>query len=299
MTSIKQNSAEQSTSVMNAVLHKFQVDIAGLEYQANQIRNKILQLCISTGGHIVSSLSCVDILVTLYYGGNLNVDANNPELEDRDRFLLSKGHGETALYAILADLGFFPTSWLETRYRRGDCHLGGHPDRKIPGVEITSGSLGHGLGLAAGLSLAAKMDNKVHLQFVLMGDAECTEGSVWEAALFASKHRLDNLVAIVDRNRIGSIDFTDNFTSLEPFCEKWESFGWETAVCNGHDCKQLCESFQYAHSRDTSRPFIIIANTIKGKGITFMENDPSWHVRSLSSKEDIKRAIEELQCDRN
>jgi transketolase len=281
---------------MSAMLSNSQADIAGLEYKANQIRNRILHMCINTGGHIVSSLSCVDILVALYYGGNLNIDSSYPEWEDRDRFFLSKGHGETAFYAVLADQGFFPISWLDTRYRKGDCRLGGHPDKEIPGVEITSGSLGHGLGLAAGLSLAAKIDSKAHLQFVLMGDAECTEGSVWEAALFASKHRLNNLIAIVDRNRIGSIDFTKNFTRLEPFREKWKSFGWETAVCNGHDYQQLHEAFQYAHSRDTSGPFIIIAETIKGKGIPFMENDPTWHVRSLSSEEDIKRATEALQC---
>ena len=295
MSVTKQNAIERNIDTTSTAPHKSLVNTSGLEHKANQIRNKILQMCISTGGHIVSSLSCVDILVTLYYGGNLNFDANNPEWEDRDRFFLSKGHGEAALYAVLADLGFFPASWLETRYRKGDCRLGGHPDKEIPGVEITSGSLGHGLGLAAGISLAAKIDSKAHLQFVLMGDAECTEGSVWEAALFASKHRLDNLIAIVDRNRIGSIDFTKEFTSLEPFCEKWKSFGWETTVCNGHDCKQLHETFQYARSRDTSQPLIIIAETIKGKGIPFMENDPTWHVRSLSSKEDIKRATEALQ----
>lgn len=271
------------------------VNTSRLAHKANQIRNTILQMCISTGGHIASSLSCVDILVTLYHGGNLNVDPNHPEWEDRDRFFLSKGHGETALYAVLADRGFFPTSWLQTRYRRGDCYLGGHPDREIPGVEITSGSLGHGLGLAAGVSLATKIDSKAHLQFILMGDAECTEGSVWEAALFASKHRLNNLIAIVDRNRIGSIDFTNKFTSLEPFCGKWKSFGWETAVCDGHDYKQLHETFQYARSRNTSQPFIIIAETIKGKGVPFMENDPTWHVRTLSNEEDIKRATEALR----
>jgi transketolase len=296
MTFTKQNSFERSTDTMSTTLSKSKADAAGLEHKANQIRNKILQMCISTGGHIVSSLSCIDILVALYCGGNLNIDSSYPEWEDRDRFFLSKGHGETAFYAVLSDQGFFPMSWLDTRYRRGDCRLGGHPDKEIPGVEITSGSLGHGLGLAAGISLAAKIDSKAHLQFVLMGDAECTEGSVWEAALFASKHRLNNLIAIVDRNRIGSIDFTKNFTSLEPFCEKWKSFGWETIVCDGHDYKQLHEAFQYARSSDTSRPHIIIAETIKGKGIPFMENDPTWHVRSLSSEEDIKRATEALQC---
>ena len=280
---------------MIASLKELHPDMVELKSKANQIRKKILQMCISTGGHIVSSLSCVDILVSLYYGHNLNFDPSTPAWENRDRFILSKGHSETVLYAILADLDFFPVSWLENRYRCGDCFLGGHPDRVIPGVEITSGSLGHGLGIAAGISLAAKMDNKNHLQFVLMGDTECTEGSVWEAAMFAAKHELYNLVAIVDRNYIGSIDFTDNFTGLEPFRNKWKSFGWETIVCDGHDFNELDNAFHHARSKDTSTPLIIIAETVKGKGISFMENDPTWHVRSLSREEDIKRATEELE----
>jgi len=252
-------------------------------------------MCVSNGGHLVSSFSCVDILVTLYYGGILNVNPNNPQWEDRDRFILSKGHGETALYAVLADLGFFPANWIETSYRQGECCLGGHPDRKIPGVEITTGSLGHGLGVAAGISLAAKMDGRSHFQFVLMGDAECTEGSVWETALFASKKALNNLIAIVDRNYIGSIDFTENYTSLEPFRDKWESFGWETKVCNGHNFQELHDIFRHARLRDAASPLIIIAETVKGKGVSFIENDPAWHVRSLSGEDDIKRAKKELQ----
>lgn len=266
-----------------------------LKCKANQIRNKILEMCISIGGHIVSSLSFVDILVSLYYSGALNFDTKNPEWENRDRFILSKGHGETALYAVLADLGFFPTNLIEKSYRQGNCFLGGHPDRKIPGVEVTTGSLGHGLGLAVGISMAAKMDKKSHLQFVLMGDAECTEGSVWEAALFACKYELNNLVGIVDRNYIGSLDFTENYTSLEPFSEKWKSFGWEVLLCNGHDFGELHNAFQYARSRTSNKPLVIIAATVKGKGVSFMENDPSWHVRSLTDEGDIMRAKEELQ----
>ena len=266
-----------------------------MKRKANQIRNKILDLCISSGGHLVSSFSCVDILVTLYYGGILNIDPSSPEKEDRDRFILSKGHGETALYAVLADLGFFPADWIETSYRQGNCCLGGHPDRKIPGVEVTAGALGHGLGLAAGISLAAKMDSKSHLQFVLMGDAECSEGSVWETALFASKKALNNLIAIVDRNYIGSIDFTKNYTSLEPFREKWESFGWEVKICNGHSFEELNDVFHYARLRDTTKPFLVIAETVKGKGVSFIENDPTWHVRSICAEDDIKRAKKELQ----
>ena len=266
-----------------------------LEKKANELRNRILDMGLKSGGHIASPFSCVEILVALYYGGILEINPKNPEWEERDRFILSKGHGGTGLFAILADLGFFPSNWIDTSYRRGDCRLGGHPDHKTPGVEITSGSLGHGLGLAAGISMAAKMDGKTHFQYVLMGDAECTEGSVWETALFASKHELNNLIAIVDRNHIGSIDFTTNYTKLEPFADKWESFNWEVTTINGHSFEELLSTFKYAKARDSKQPFVVIAETIKGKGVSFMENEPIWHVKLLTDEEEIKQAKKELQ----
>lgn len=265
-----------------------------LARKANALRIKILRMCSKSGGHIASAFSCVEIMVGLYYGGAMRYDPQRPGWDERDRFILSKGHGEAALYAVLADLGFFPKEWIETRYRRGDCFLGGHPDKRIPGVEITTGALGHGLGIAAGISLAAKMDAKNHLQFVLLGDAECTEGSVWEAALFASKHALNNLIAIIDRNHVSALDFTENFTTLEPFADKWKSFGWEVAMVDGHDYDKLIEVFKYARSRIKDRPFTIIAETIKGKGVSFIENDPTWHTRTLSSDEEIRLALAEL-----
>jgi len=264
--------------------------------KARAIRIKILQMCISSGGHIASAFSCIDIMVALYYGGVLKFNSSNPGWDERDKFILSKGHGEAALYAILADVGFFPEEWIETRYRKGDCFLGGHPDKCIPGVETTTGALGHGLGIAAGISLATKMDGKNHLQFVLLGDTECTEGSIWEAALFASQHKLNNLIVIVDRNHISALDFTKNFTTLEPFVGKWESFGWEVATVDGHDYEKLTEVFKYARSRIDNRPFTIIAETTKGKGISFIENDPVWHTRTLSGEEEIRCALEELEC---
>jgi transketolase len=265
-----------------------------LKRKANKLRNIILDMAIKSGGHLVSSFSCVEILVVLYYDGVLKVDPRNPEWEERDRFILSKGHGEMVLYAVLADLGFFPLDWFKTRYRKGDCFLGGHPDFIIPGVEVTTGSLGHGLGIGAGISLAAKMNGKPSFQYVLMGDAECTEGSVWETALFASKHRLNNLIAIVDRNHLGVLDFTENYTALEPLSEKWSSFGWEVGIVNGHSFEELIRTFRYARTRNSNRPLLVIAETIKGKGVSFMENNPIWHVLSLSNEEDIKRAKEEL-----
>jgi len=252
-------------------------------------------MCLKTGGHIVSSFSCVDILVALYFGGILKVAPENPEWEERDRFILSKGHGETALYAVLASKGFFPEEWIDTSYRRNDCRLGGHPDVKTPGVEVTSGALGHGLGLAAGISLAAKMDGKSHLQFVLLGDAECTEGSVWEAALFASKQGLDNLIAIIDRNHIGSIDFTENYTSLEPFPDKWKAFGWAVRSCDGHNFKDLLDVFNYSKTHENKKPLVVIAETVKGKGVSFMENSPVWHACALTKEDEIRQAREELR----
>ena len=251
-------------------------------------------MCLRSGGHIASSFSCLDILVSLYQGKILQVDPLNPEWEGRDRFILSKGHGETAFYAILADMGFFPEEWIQSSYRCGNCLLGGHPDRYIPGVEVTTGALGHGLGIACGLSLAAKMDEKKHLHFVLMGDGECTEGSVWEAAMFASKQSLHNLIAIVDRNGIGSIDFTENYASLEPFADKWKAFGWEVYVCNGHDFGELDKTLRSVRDAISQKPKIILAETVKGKGISFIENDPIWHTRSISGDDEIQLAKQEL-----
>lgn len=265
-----------------------------LRKKANELRNIILNMGIESGGHIASSFSCIDILVALYYGDILRIDPKNPEWEKRDRFILSKGHGEMALYSVLADMGFFPFERIDTSYRKGDCYLGGHPDCKIPGVEVTTGSLGHGLGLAAGISIAARMDGETHFQYVLMGDSECTEGSVWEAALFAAKHKLNNLIAIIDRNHLGVIDFTENFTSLEPFSDKWAAFGWDVTTVNGHNFEDILNAFKNIHMRDTNRPQLVIAETVKGKGISFMENNPIWHILGLSNEKDIEQAKQEL-----
>lgn len=269
-------------------------DIDKLVGTAAEIRERIAEMCIARGGHIASSFSCVEILMALYHGGVLNVSPDDPDAPGRDRFIMSKGQGETALYAVLCDMGFFPGEWIENHYRAGDCRLGGHPDKNIPGVEISTGALGHGLGVAAGMALAAKFDGKKHHHFVLMGDAECTEGSVWEAALFGAAHHLSNLTAIVDRNFIGSIDFTENFTSLEPFARKWEAFNWEVVTCNGHDFPELFKALDYAKTRDTGNPLVVIAETVKGKGVSFIENQPIWHVKQLCNPGEIEQARAEL-----
>ena len=268
-----------------------------LREKALDIRRRVLAMCIDHGGHLASSLSCVDILVALYHGGWLRVDPARPEAPERDRFILSKGHAETVFYAVLADRGFFPAAWLDSRYRCGDCGLGGHPDHRLPGVEITSGALGHGLGIAAGLSAAARLDGLEHRQVVLLGDAECTEGSVWEAALFAAAHHLGNLIAIVDRNHIGSLDFTRNYTGLEPFVAKWQAFGWEVTTLDGHDFTALETAFAAAWAPSSDKPQLLVAETVKGKGLSFVENQPIWHVKGLCDPEEIRQARKELGCD--
>lgn len=262
--------------------------------KALYLRRKIVDICIACGGHVASSLSCIDILCALYYGNVLNVDAMRHEIDNRDKFILSKGHAETALFVVLADLGFFPGKWLSDHYRQGDCYLGGHPDHKIPGVEISSGALGHGLSLACGMAKAAQLSNRMNHYFVLMGDAECTEGAVWEAALFAAKHQLNNLTAIIDFNNIGSIDFVENFTSLAPFDNKWRAFNWDVMMCDGHNIEELVKVLSLT-KKSHKKPTVVLANTVKGKGVSFIENEPFWHVKRLTKKEEISQARKELE----
>ena len=270
-------------------------DIPGLVRKANMLRRQVLEMCFARGGHISTCYSYVELLVALYYGGVLRIDPARPDWPERDRFILSKGHGETLLYAALADLGFFPAEWLETGYRAGDCRLGGHIDHRIPGIEVTTGALGHGLGLACGLALAARLDGAARRHYVLLGDAECSEGSVWEAALFATQWRLGNLIAIIDRNGIGSLDFTENYIALEPLADKWRAFGWDVVVVeDGHDFGQLLPALADSAPRSGDRPLMIIARTIKGKGVSLFENDPVWHVRPVTA-DLIDRARAELK----
>lgn len=259
--------------------------IEELKKKANWVRSQILEMIASAGkGHIGGALSCTDILVALYYGGILRFDPSRKDWSERDRFILSKGHAGTALYAVLADLGFFPVSELRNYGQRG-CRLGGHPDKRVPGIEVDGGSLGHGLGIGAGLALGAKMDKKDFLAITLLGDGECYEGSVWESAMFASHHNLDNLVAIVDRNGLCAIDFTEDCNRLEPICDKWRSFGWEVTTVDGHSFEALLATFKGLRFRKANRPLAIIAKTIKGKGISFMENTPSYHHAVPKGKE--------------
>lgn len=264
-----------------------------LRKTAFDIRKIVLEMCIRAGtGHVTSSFSCVELLVALYHAGILHYDASNPKWDGRDRFILSKGQASPLLYAILANAGFFPKDELD-RFCQADGIFGVHLQNDVPGVEVTTGSLGHGLGIADGLALAAKMDKKSYLTFALLGDGECHEGSVWEAAMFAGHHGLNNLIAIVDRNQLCVMGSTEEIVRLSPIDKKWESFGWEATTINGHDFKEILRAFAAARSKKRSKPFVIIANTVKGKGIPFMENQPLWH--GIAPKgEDAKRAKAEL-----
>jgi len=247
-----------------------------LEEKARQIRIDILKSIHSAGkGHIGGAYSIVEILVSLYHGKVLKFDPSNPKWELRDRFILSKGHAGIALYAVLADLGYFPKE--ELVFLNQGRLLGEHPDPRIPGIEVVSGSLGHGLPIGSGMALADKMDKNSNKTFVLMGDGECYEGSVWEAAMFAAHHNLHNLCGIVDRNGLITHGSTESINRLEPFKDKWQAFGWEVFEVDAHDLNALQDTWKVISKKISGAPSMVIANSIKGKGVSFMENNFNWH----------------------
>ena len=270
-------------------------DTPTLQAAAQQLRGTMFRtICRGGGGHLPASLSIAEIL-TVLYDVVLRVDPQRPNDPGRDRFILSKGHACVALYAKLAQTGFFPSDWLDT-FGHDGTDLGGHPDmHKLPGIEASTGSLGHGLGFGAGIALGAKLDAADYRVYVLLGDGECQEGSVWEAALFAGQHRLDNLVAIVDYNKLQALDRLDNIVSLEPLAEKFCAFGWHAVDVDGHNVDALLEAFELANT-SPGRPIAIIAHTTKGKGISFMENVPIWHYR-MPNPDERRIACEELGID--
>jgi transketolase len=252
-------------------------DIDFLRQKSREIRKMVLEMCVKAAtGHVTSSLSATDILVTLYYGGILRHDPLNPNWPERDRLIISKGQASPLLYTILADRGYYPKSALDGFAQKGG-KFGVHMQKNVPGAEITCGSLGQGFGMAVGMALAAKMDRRLNMVFSLLGDGECYEGSIWEAAMFASHNRLNNLVAIVDRNYQCVTDFTENIVALEPMVDRWESFGWEVRRINGHSHEELLAALTGYRSRRLTRPLMIIADTIKGCGIDFMSAVPLWH----------------------
>ncbi len=258
-----------------------------LEDKALQIRLDILNaIKIAKKGHIGGSYSIVEILVALYYGEILSFDPSNPEWEERDRCLLSKGHAGVAQYAVLADLGFFPKE--ELNFLNNQKMLGEHPDQFIPGIEFISGSLGHGLSIAAGMALADKFDNKIERKtFVILGDGECYEGSVWEGANFAAHHKLKNLCAIIDRNMLITHGSTEDINALEPIKDKFDSFGWDVHEIDGHNFNDLLIFFKGISQNNSEKPIALIAKTIKGKGVSFMENNAAWHHGGIDEKKFI------------
>ena len=269
------------------------IDIKKIEQLANNIRKHAVTMT-SLGGssHIGSILSIADILAVLY-GSVLKYKSNNPKWIDRDRFILSKGHAGAGVYAALAESGFMPLDKLKTHYQDGS-DLSGHVSHKgIPGVEFSTGSLGHGLPVASGMALAAKINKKKHRVFALLSDGECDEGSNWEAILFAAHHKLNNLVAIIDRNRLQSIYSTEDTLALEPFFDKWKSFGWDVVEIDGHNHNDIFKSCKNDVA-SKSKPLCVIANTTKGKNVSFMENNTLWHYRSPQGDE-YKLAIAELE----
>lgn len=259
---------------------------------ARVIRSQSLRMVhAAKASHIGSSLSMTDLLAVLY-GGVLRVDPAQPDWSERDRFILSKGHAAAAGYAALAEVGFFPVEWLET-YCQDGSKLPGHLTRTVPGVELSTGSLGHGLPVGAGMALAAKRDRSAVRVFVLLSDGELDEGSNWEAMLFAAHHGLDNLVAIVDYNKIQSFGSVADVLRLDPLADKWRAFGWACREIDGHDHDAISAALS-AIPHEQGKPTAIIAHTIKGKGVSFMEDSLAWHYKSPTD-EQLAQALRELE----
>jgi transketolase len=241
--------------------------------------------------HLGSAFSMAELLAVLYTR-ILRVDPNRPDWPERDRFVLSKGHACAALYAVLAARGFFPEDWLDDFYQDG-AHLAGHATHSgVPGIEVSTGSLGHGLPIACGMALAGKRDGRAHRVFALLSDGECDEGSVWEAALFAPHHRLDNLIVIVDYNKIQSLGTVKEVLNLEPFAAKWQGFGWSVREVDGHDVGQIERALTDIPA-ESGKPTCIIAHTVKGKGVSFMEHKLLWHYRA-PDRDELAKALLEL-----
>jgi transketolase len=270
-------------------------DIGALERKAIEIRKQLLTMIFHAGGgHTGGSLSSVDILVALYYHV-LRIRPDQPAWPDRDRFVMSKGHSVEGYYCVLADRGFFPLKVLET-YGTPGTILAGHPTVKVPGVELNTGALGHGLSAGVGMALAARMDRKDFRTCVLLGDGELAEGSVWEAAMAASHFELSNLTAIVDRNRLQISGDTEEVMGLDDLSERWSAFGWQVSEVDGHDIAELVGQFDTGRSNDThGSPRLLIARTTKGRGVSFIENQADWH-HHVPTADQLERAIAELDA---
>ncbi len=254
------------------------VNVEALVARSQWLRQSLFEMVVKhKAGHLPSSFSMAEIMVALYYGGAARVVRGNPKDPGRDRILVSKGHAAMAQYPILADLGFFPKEELD-RFTQPGGILGMYADFRIPGIEGISGSLGHGVGMGAGIALAARIDGHKHRAFVVLGDGENYEGSIWESAMFAAHHKLDNLVVVVDRNQLCILGRTEQLLQLGDLEDKWRSFGWDAVTVNGHSYRSLLPAFERV-GHTGGKPYVIIAETVKGKGVSFMEGQAQWHNR--------------------
>lgn len=270
------------------------INIKTLETKASLIRKETLRLHkLAPGTRLASSLSPIEIFVVLYYGKILKVDPKNIFSEDRDRFIISKAHGSISLYPILTDLGFFNKSELDKICQDGS-FLGSIPDPTVPGYETINGSLGHGLGVACGMGIGLKAKKSESSVFVLSGDGELYEGSVWEAIMFAPEHKLDNLILVIDYNKACMLDYCKNIINLEPLQEKFRVFGWDVFSVDGHNILELYETLLSLKNDRNGKPKVIVAATVKGRGVPRLENDPLSHIRILS-KDEIDILLPELK----
>lgn len=278
-----------STSLSN----KFNLSTAELEEMAKKLRRHVITMIATAGsGHPGGSLSAADIITALYFRV-LRHDPENPQWSGRDRFILSKGHAAPILYAALAEAGYFPLAELET-LRKMDSRLQGHTDRTLtPGVEMSAGSLGMGLSFAIGIALAARLDSRTYRTYALLSDGECEEGQTWEAALAAAHFKLDNITAMVDCNGIQLSGRTCDIMNVEPLIRKWRAFGWHVIDIDGHNFDQILAAFSKAE-KTKGRPTVITARTIKGKGVSFMENNVAFHGKA-PTREEAERALKELE----
>lgn len=269
-------------------------EIKELKALAYDLRKKVVEIVTEgKAGHIGGDMSVMDILVALYFR-EMNVSSENREDEDRDRFVMSKGHSMEAYYAVLAQKGFLKMDEVISRFSKFGSEYIGHPNNKLPGIEMNSGSLGHGLPVCVGMALAGKMDKKSYRVYTVMGDGELAEGSVWEGAMAASHYKLDNLCAVVDRNRLQISGGTEEVMKHDSLEERWYSFGWNVLNVNGNDIEQICHAFALARACK-GKPTVIIANTVKGCGSAIMENKAQWHhkVPTPGEAEQIMRELDE------
>jgi transketolase len=284
---------EQKSS---AKLESSRERMESLTEMTQQIRRDIVAMIASArSGHLGPSLSCVEILVSLYFN-RMRHDPKNPSWPERDRLVLCKGHAAPALYATLARSGYFDPEMLHSLRKTGSM-LQGHPTRKTPGVDVSTGSLGQGLSIANGIALAGRLDGKSYRSFAILGDGECDEGQIWEAAMTAGHLGLSNVTAIIDRNGVQSDDATERVKKKEPLDRKWRTFGWQVLEIDGHNLMQIHHSFDVAEWT-TDRPTVIIARTVKGKGLSFLEGDANCHNIAFS-KEDLEWAMDELRDTTN